>query len=153
MTILPLKKTVLIPRIDGIAKELQALEEIRKRTKKELNDTDFALASFHLQRILEGMVNIGTHILSRKPGKGLNITRYRDIAIALGEIGVVPKKFAEENLVKMIGYRNRLVHHYAEISKEEILKILKKNLTGVEKFLSHIKSLIKNPKRTGFIVD
>ncbi len=153
MNNIPLKRTVLIPRIDGIAKELHALEAIQKKTKKELSDTDFALASFHLQRILEGVVNIGTHILSRKPGEGRNITRYRDIAVALGEIGIVPKKFAEKNLVKMVGYRNRLVHHYAEISKEEILKILKKNLGEIEQFLSCIKTLIKKPESLGFTLD
>lgn len=49
-----------------------------------------------LIRALEAVFDIGNHILSRVPE-------------------AVPESFARENLIKIAGYRNRLIHFYAEV--------------------------------------
>lgn len=64
----------------------------------------------------------------------------------MGESGIVPLDFANEKLVEMAKYRNRLVHFYAEISSEEIYKILTENLTDIEFFLAKIKELLASPQ-------
>lgn len=151
----PLQKYALIPRIDGIEEELAKLKNIaglKKSSKSTLTDTEFAVGCFHLQHILEGIMNISSHIIARIPGSIKEGTRYQDIARAMGKTGVLPKDFAENQLVKMAGYRNRLVHHYAEINKNELKNILVHHLLDCEFFLKHIRELVKNPEKFGFTV-
>ena len=52
----------------------------------------------------------------------------------LGEYKIVPLDFANDKLVKMAKYRNRLVHFYAQITPDELYKILKENLGDFEIF-------------------
>lgn len=152
----PLQKYALLPRIDGIEKELAELKSIvgpRKSSKSVLTDTEFAVGCFHLQHVLEGIMNISSHIIARIPGSVKEGTRYQDIARAMVKTGILPKSFAEIQLVKMAGYRNRLVHHYAEITKSELKNILTRHLDDCDFFLKHINALIKNPKKYGFTLE
>jgi len=74
----------------------------------------------------------------------------KEIALVLGKYNIVDKDFAENRLVKMAGYRNRLVHFYAEITEEEVYRIILSELIDLERFLSFIKLLLENPERYGF---
>ncbi|MGB9858213.1 MAG: HepT-like ribonuclease domain-containing protein [Dictyoglomaceae bacterium] len=46
------------------------------------------------------------------------------MVLKFSEDDIIPEKFAEEKLVKMKGYRNRLVHFYYEVSVEELYYII-----------------------------
>lgn len=138
--------------MDGIESEITEL--------KKLGDLDFdtfsngdgwKLAQFHLHRSLEGVFNIGNHILSRIPGA--TATEYKEIAMKLGEFGIIPEDFAKENLVKMAKYRNRVVHFYAQITPKELYAIIKDDLKDFETFLSSIKNLLKNPEKFNLEVE
>lgn len=69
---------------------------------------NYGLAEHYFRRVLEGVLTVGTHFLSRLPVKTKD---YQEIIIALGEQNIIPKEFAEQNK-KLAGYRNRLVHMY-----------------------------------------
>lgn len=58
---------------------------------------------------------------------------YAAISAQLVDQGILPKKF-KSTAVKMAKYRNRLVHFYHEISKEELFEILKSHLSDLEDF-------------------
>lgn len=146
MTKLTIEKDIILKRLEGIEAELSELEQLKKIEFKEFsNGNGWKLAQFHLHRALEGVFNIGSHITSRIPGA--QATQYKEIAIKLGEAGIVPSDYAEAKLVQMAKYRNRLVHFYAQISKEELYKILSKNLSDFDIFLKGIKEVLKNPKK------
>lgn len=113
--------------------------------------SSFKLAQFHLHRALEGVFNISAHILSRLPGK--QATTYKEIATKLGESGIVDKDFADNKLVLMAKYRNRLVHFYADISAKEIYDILRNNLDDFNIFSSAVKNLLENPNKFDLAVD
>ena len=104
MTIPPLRREALLPRIDGITKNLKRLREFGARPRKEFleNEDLFDLAQHHLRLALEGVFHIASHILSRIPGT--RATGYREIALALGVADIVDRTFAEGALVKMAGY-------------------------------------------------
>ena len=141
----PVEKDIVIKRVNGIQKELAELRQLAELPLKEFSDgAGFKLAQYHLHRALEGVFNIGTHILSRIPGG--QATQYSEIALKLGEHGIVENTFAKERLVLMIKYRNRLVHFYAEVTAEEIYQILKNNLGDFEVFLGAIKKVLEKPK-------
>lgn len=147
-----LQRESIEPRLDGIEKEIVLLREFAQLPFEQFN-TDIVLdrTHLHLRFALEGVFHIGSHILSRTPGG--RFTEYKEIARKLGEIEIIDKTFAEETLVKMAGYRNRLTHLYAQITPEELYKIINDHLDDLAKFASAIRSLLKNPKAHGFEIN
>ena len=151
---LPLKKESIIPRIDGIMRDIERMRQIGVRPFKEFADEEadhFDAAKARLREALEGVFNIGAHILSRLSGG--RVTEYKEIAFKLGELGIVKKEFSQDTLVKMAGYRNRLTHFYAEISEEELYDIIKNRLGDFENFLSEIKKVLEHPEHFGLTVE
>jgi len=96
-------------------------------------------------------VETSTHILSRLPG-GV-ATQYKEIAIQMGERGLIDKEFASTKLVEMAKYRNRLVHFYNEVKPEESYQVLKTDLSDFDIFLSAIKTILAHPETFGLTSD
>lgn len=152
MTLLPLQREAIEPRLDGIQKELLLLRDLGDLTLKEfLEPINFDRAQLHLRFALEGVFHISSHLLSRIPGG--RYTEYKELARKLGEVGIVSKEFATNKLVPMAGYRNRLTHFYAEIKSEELYKILRKDLDDIEEFLRAVKRVLKNPEKFGLKIE
>jgi len=94
----------------------------------------------YLRRSLEAVFDIGRHILAKSYGfKGID---YKTIAKALGERGIITEDLSLV-LVKMAGYRNRMVHFYKEVNNEELYAILKSNLNDFDRFTQQIVSFLK----------
>lgn len=150
---LPLKKESIMPRLDGIMRDIDKLRGLSKKGLEELrrNEDLFALSQFYLRQALEGIFHTGEHILSRLNGG--RATEYKEIARLLGERGIVPKEFADTKLKAMAGYRNRLTHFYADVTPEEIHAILTNDLGDFETFLSAIRKLLNNPESFGLSVE
>lgn len=153
MARLPLERNVILPRLNGIAEDLAELKKIGALPLEEFTrGPGYKVAYFHLHRALEGVFNIGNHILSRIPG-GAGATQYKDIARLLGEKGIVPKDFADGILTRMAGYRVRLVHFYAEVTPKEMHGIIRERLGDIEGFSSRIRALLEHPERHGLTVE
>lgn len=139
-----LDQDTIIKRINGIQNEVAELREIGRQPFEVFADgVGFKLAQFHLHRALEGVFHIAGHILSRIPGG--QATEYKEMARKLGEFGVVDKKFAQTALVQMAGYRNRIVHFYAEITPQEMYELIQNNLKDFDVFLTGVKRVLANP--------
>lgn len=148
MTKLPLDKDTILKRINGIQAEISELEKLAKTPFDEFKEgISFKLAQFHLHRALEGVFHISAHILSRIPGA--QASEYKEIARKLGEYRIVDKNFADTALQNMAGYRNRIVHFYADITAEEIYKIINENLENFDAFLRGVKNVLENPGKFG----
>lgn len=148
---IPINKEVIISRLSEIEKDLDKLSKFKDFSIQKFEENDnFAIAEHYLRRALEAVFDIGNHILSRVPG--LRVTTYKDIAINLGKENILPEEFVSEKLIKMAGYRNRLIHFYSEISIEEIFNIIKFELTDFQEFSMYIKRIIVNPEDFGFTV-
>lgn len=152
MNKLLLEKDVIIKRVEGIEGELSELKKIGEKPFDEFESGDgWKLAQFHLHRALEGVFNIGAHILSRMPGN--QATQYKEIAIKLGEKGIIDKKYAESKLAEMAKYRNRLVHFYAQIKPPELYKIIREDTSDFDVFLSSIKKVLLDPQKFGLATE
>lgn len=151
---LPLKTQSIIPRIDGIMKDVKKLQELGRLSEEEFSDemkNNFDSAKLRLREALEGVFNIGAHILSRLEGG--RTTEYKEIAKKLGEFGIVQKSFADEALTRMAGYRNRLTHFYAEVAPKELYQIIQNNLGDFDVFLSAVKNIIENPEKFNLSIE
>lgn len=152
MNQLKLDRETILARINGIQGEVAEMEKLAKIPDLEFaNGYGFKLAQFHLHRALEGVFHIASHVLSRLPG-GSGGSTYKEMATLLGEHKIVDKKFADGNLRKMAGYRNRLVHFYAEITPNEIRNIINNDLGDFDAFIGSIKNILKNPAKFGLAV-
>lgn len=151
MVVYPLEREIIVRRAEGIQGELVELIKLGQEPLQLFTQgVGFKLAQYHLHRALEGVFNIASHILSRLPG--VAPTTYKEIARNLGSLGIADRDFAEKKLVSMAGYRNRLVHFYAEITPEEMHGILKENLKDIEEFLRSIQNLLQNPEKFGLTI-
>jgi uncharacterized protein YutE (UPF0331/DUF86 family) len=82
-----------------------------------------------LRRGLEALFDLGRHLLAKGYGQG--VSEYKEIAIRLGEVGVLSD--AETSVLRLLaGYRNRLVHFYHEVAAEELFSICATELGDVE---------------------
>lgn len=82
-----------------------------------------------LRRCLEALFDLGRHILAKGFGRG--VSEYKEIALKLGDNDVLSQE--EMELLRILaGYRNRLVHFYHEVSKEELYQICASQLDDVE---------------------
>ncbi|MBI3599088.1 MAG: DUF86 domain-containing protein [Nitrospinae bacterium] len=148
MVRLTLDKDTILKRINGIQNEIGEMEKLSRIPFEEFKEgVGFKLAQFHLHRSLEGVFHIGAHILSRIPGG--QVSEYKEMAMKLGEYNIVDRDFANTTLKNMAGYRNRIVHFYAEISPEEIYRIINNNLGDFDIFLKGVKRVLGNPEKFG----
>lgn len=151
---IPIRTEAITPRIDGILRDLTKLRQLASLPEKDFCSTNndyFDIAKLRLHEALEGVFHIGAHILSRVEGG--RTTDYKDIAKKLGEFGIVDKNFANGPLTFMAGYRNRIVHFYAEIKPEELHKIINNNLGDFEIFLKAVKDVLEHPEKFGLTLE
>lgn len=139
---LKIKKEIILDRISIIENSLRRLENLKSLTlNKFLEGENFAIAEHYLRYALEATFDICAHVLSRIPGA--RVEEYKQMAVEMGRQKIVPMDFAEENLYKMAGYRNRLTHFYFEISPKEMREIIQNRLDDFKILLKHFKRLIK----------
>ena len=144
----PLEREALLPRIDGIGRNLKKLERLAALPFEEFSQGDpFDLAQHHLRLALEWIFHISSHILSRIPGG--RAVEYKEIAQKMGEQKLVPADFAKNVLVRMAGMRNILVHHYADIDPKKLYDTIKNHRADIETFLRNVKKILENPKKFG----
>lgn len=153
----PLSKTKLESKLAIIREAVIELHRIAADTTKEefiADKVKFGFTEHNLRRALEAVFDIGGHVISRFVyAPGARPKEYKEIALALGDKGIVAEEFAREKLAKMAGYRNRLVHMYYEVTREELFEIIKNNIGDLELFGREIVQLIENPSRVGLIIE
>lgn len=149
----PLNKEVIQTRVSYIEDSLRSLERFKGISYKEFhsNSDNFRIAFYDLHRALEAVMDIGSHILSRIPGA--RPTSYKDIPRLLEKYKIIPADFATNQLTKMAGYRNRMVHFYGEIREKEIYSIIQEELEDFHTFFTHINEILRNPIKYNLLVE
>ena len=126
------RKSVILERLAWIEQLLAEMRDLPLADHAEFtSDPLIAAASeSYLRRSLEALLDIGRHILAK--GYARAAPDYKSIAMMLGEVGVLTE--SETRLFRMMaGYRNRLVHFYDEVSKEELFEICSQQLDDIER--------------------
>lgn len=145
---LSLEREAIMPRIDGIRKNISKLQRLGQLPFEQFSKGDsFDLAQHHLRLALEGVFHIGAHVLSRLPGG--RTVEYREIAERLGDKGIVDQTFAKNALVPMAKLRNLLVHHYADLDAQKLYDVVNNHLVDIETFLRAVKGVVDVPEKFG----
>lgn len=83
-----------------------------------------------LQLAIEATLDIGNHLIA-----DLNLGEvnwYRDIPILMEQNGYISDQLREQ-WIRMIGFRNTLVHDYVEIDRKIVYEILQNNIDDILK--------------------
>lgn len=124
--------------INDYCKELNQLKNLPKdQFEESLNS---AAAESFLRRSLEAVFDIGRHILA-KSGQVELAGEYKSIASGLIKVGAVSNELGD-TLIKMAGYRNRLVHLNHMVEAEELYHIVQNNTSDLIEFIRQIKNFI-----------
>lgn len=128
----------MMVRTEVIRKRLQKLDEylgilrsLQFYTLEEFlsNPEHYGSVERFLQLAIETTTDIGSHIIADL-GLG-EVNWYSDIAYVLAE-----KKFISEELrekwIRMVGFRNILVHDYLEIDRHIVYDVLQKHLSDLD---------------------
>ncbi len=132
-----LNPRLVLARIAMLRASVNRLEAFKQlKLDKFLAEPDnYAIAEHHLRRALECLFDIGRHIIVKK---ALSYPQdYRSIIEILGQNKVIPDSFAQD-IKEMAGYRNRLVHGYAEVTGTEMYRLIQDRLGDFETFAKHI---------------
>jgi len=133
---------IVANRISKLREYLEVLRELQKVSFEEfVSDPRIRYSAERcLHLAIECTINIGNHIISalqlRKPEE------YHEIALILEENGVIPREFAEE-FVKMIRFRNILVHSYVDLDLSKVYSFLRERLGDFELFIDYITKFLK----------
>ena len=130
-----IRSAVVVDRAEWVRRMLHRIGELPLTSLDEFraDPRNVAAAESYLRRALEALLDLGRHILAK--GFGEYVSSYKDIAVKLGEVGVLPGP--EAAIARQLaGYRNRLVHFYHEIGEEELFEICSSKVEDVEKVLN-----------------
>lgn len=137
-------RMVVRSRLGRIARSIERLRRLTEAPREDFlsPDSDLpAIAESHLRRSLEAVFDVGRHLLA-KSGHAELAQEYKSIASNLARMEIVPPHM-ESTLVKMAGYRNRLVHFYHEVSDEELYSIICNNLNDLREFVKSVREYVE----------
>jgi len=130
-------KDEILAKLEMLKGYAEILRGYRSHTLEEVkaNSTLRGAIERYLQVALECTFDVGEMIISlegfRKPGT------YKEVIEVLGEKGVLSREFVER-FAPAAGFRNILVHMYAEINVEKVHRFLQENLEDFDDFAKQI---------------
>lgn len=92
-----------------------------------------------LQTSIQIVLDVGNHLLADL-GEN-NVEDYSSVIVRLGTTGILPIEFADK-IRPMAGFRNLLVHEYAEVDLKEVYRMLRDHLGDFEDFGKHIEAYL-----------
>jgi len=132
-----INKDRLRDKLQFIRTSLKDLQSITKVPEAEFvaNHILFYAATRILQIAIEASLDIAQHIVARKQ-LGTPKT-YREAILLLERAGVIPPEQVP-HLVNMTRFRNRVVHMYDEVSREEVYRIATQHLSDFDLYIESI---------------
>jgi uncharacterized protein YutE (UPF0331/DUF86 family) len=130
-------KDEILAKLEMLKGYVEILRGYRGHTLEEVktNPTLRGAIERYLQVALECTFDVGEMIISlggfRKPGT------YKEVIEVLGEKGVLSEEFVKR-FAPAAGFRNILVHMYAEVNVEKVHKFLQENLEDFNDFVKQI---------------
>jgi uncharacterized protein YutE (UPF0331/DUF86 family) len=116
---------------------LRKLNQIRDRGREEFLSDEIlqAAAIRNLQVGIEAVLDIANHIIARE---GIAVPgTYRQAIEVLLRQGILPSSHGE-SFLRMVSFRNRIVHLYDSVDPEEVAGVLEQHLEDFDVFVSAI---------------
>jgi uncharacterized protein YutE (UPF0331/DUF86 family) len=122
---------VIRKRINKLDEYLSILNKLQVYSFEEFmaNPERYGSAERFLHLAIEAIIDMANHIIAEL---GLGVVNwYSDIPAIFLEKGHIDKHL-KEKWIRMIGFRNTLVHEYIDIDRQIVYKALQNNLDDIE---------------------
>lgn len=122
---------VLRKRLNKLDEYLGILRQLRGYGRKEFlsNAERYGSAERFLHLSIEALLDMGNHVIA---DEGLGVVDwYSDIPKLFFEKGYISKALCEK-WIRMIGFRNTLVHAYIDIDRTIVFETLQNGLRDIE---------------------
>jgi len=125
------KPEVIRKRLNKLDEYLSILKKMKKYARQEfLSDPEhYGSAERFLHLSIESLTDIGNHIIADE-GLG-TVNWYSDIPQILFSKGVINDE-QKDKWIKMIGFRNTLIHEYIDVDLNIVYDILHNRLEDIE---------------------
>lgn len=136
-----LNKDFILDRIVEIEQRLIQIKRLKNITLDDFLKDDIRrdALKYRLLSLIEGLISLCNHIISRTEVSPPST--YADCFIKLSELRISSDALVEK-MVKMIQFRNILVHQYWVIDDEKIYEIAQIDHSFVNEFLKDIEQLL-----------
>ncbi len=128
-------RIVLHKRIEKAKEYIDFLKNIQTNYSLSEFENDpmiYGSSERFLHLTIEALIDIGNHIIADENlGK---VQTYRDVAKILRDNGYIDDETSQV-FIKIIGFRNILVHDYMELDLDLVYEIIKNNLSDLENIL------------------
>jgi len=123
-------------RLDELLSRLRTLEEMAEKDRAEFADDSFVrdVVERNFEVAIQCCLDIANRIISIERTK--KPSDYRGSLLKLGELGVIPQDFARR-IAPLAGFRNVLVHEYADIDWDEVYGNLDR-IDDLREFARHV---------------
>ena len=124
-------REVIQKRLEKSREYIEFLNNIKDSySLNEFKDNKMVYGSSErfLHLTIEALLDMGNHLVSDQDLG--NIDSYRDIPKILHQNDYIDSE-QKEIFIKIIGFRNILVHDYLDIDKATVYKIIKENLSDL----------------------
>lgn len=141
MNDMDIDKTRINGKFTVLEKNLKELEELRKLNYKELVQDYVRLEGcvYMLQTSIQALLDISLHIIAKL---GLRSPKSSKDVIKILEENDLISKDEVRTYEEMVGFRNKVVHNYAEIDAKEVYRILQEDLEDIKDFIKSINRII-----------
>ena len=122
---------VLRKRLNKLDEYLSILDELRQVNREAFNTQPqlYGSAERFLHLAIETVLDMGNHIIADE-NLGM-VNHYSDIPNILADNGYISAELAQR-WIRMIGFRNILVHDYLDIDRDIVYGVLQNNLADFE---------------------
>lgn len=136
------KREIILERSQKCNEYLKQLEKIVKDVEFDEFNNDpllYGSAERFLHLSIEALIDIGNHIVSDDDLGRVDV--YKDIAIILAENNYLSEE-ERDLFIRIIAFRNILVHDYLDLDRDVIFNLLKNNLADIRGILKSYLKLV-----------
>lgn len=126
-----IRPEIIRRRLEKLDEYLAILRQLQRYSYDEFaaNPERYGSAERFLQLAIESLNDLGNHVIAES-GLG-TVEWYSDIPSRLCEAGVISTEMRDV-WIRMIGFRNILVHDYLKIDRSIVFRVLQENLNDLE---------------------
>ena len=127
----------LARKISYIVTKIERLKKLGRPSKnKFFNSQDLQdMVLYNLQLTIQACIDIGVHIITDEgwgtPGS------FSDVFYKLEEREVINRELNEQ-LVRMVGFRNRIIHDYEEIDLNIVYEVWQYGIKDIESYILQV---------------
>lgn len=138
-------KRLIIRKLKILENYLHTIEYMDFSLAELMKSLDIQdLISFRLQQAVETVIDIANHLASALALPAQETAA--DVFLLLAKKKYIPQKLAEK-MGKACGFRNLIVHHYAQVDFRKVYYNYKDNLANLRQFARQIYQFLeKNPQ-------